>query len=99
MAGQAKVKEKASEVMRQQKEERVAQLEQEFGVKVDLSNVTMGDLIDMTSNDVPFEIRMTVIQKMLTEGEARNIKILDLERFMDLITTKLELQSNPTSGA
>ena len=97
--GEAKLKKKASEVMREEKTAKVAELEAKFGVKVDISNVTMGDLSDLTSNDVSFQERLQVIQNMLVEGSARNIKILELEEFMDLVTSKLELQTNPTSGA
>jgi len=95
----AKVRNKASEVMRQEKQAKVDELEALFKVKVDLSNVSLGDLSDLTKSDIPFERRMEIIQGMLSEGDARNIKILQLQSFMDLITTKLDLESNPTSGA
>ena len=91
-----KVKQKPSEVLRQQNLEKIAQLEAEFGVEVDLSNATLGDIADLASNDSGFDKRMEIIQKLLSKGNARDLKILSLERFMELITLKLDVQSNPT---
>jgi hypothetical protein len=94
-----KVKEKPSDVLRKQKLDQIAEIESEFGIEVDLSNVTLGDFQDLADSNIPVSQRFSVIEKFVSKGKARDIPILKLDRFMDLVTLKLEVQSNPTSGA
>lgn len=87
---------KAAEVIHNQKLAEIETIESEFGIKVDISEVDLGMLADLTSNDIPFSERLAIIQRMLIEGDARKIKLVKLERFMELVTLKIEVSANPT---
>lgn len=83
---------------RQDKIARIAELEAKFGVRVDISELTLGDVADMQDNSIPFNTRLGLIQKMLAEGDARSIKLVQMEEFMDIVSLKLDIEADPTSA-
>jgi hypothetical protein len=90
-----KPKEKVGEVLQKQKLEKIAYLEQKFGVVVDVENIDLGNLADLQDTEVTFKRKLEIIQGMLTQGEARSIKLLQMEEFMEIITLKIEVRTNP----
>ena len=92
-----KVKANVGEALRKMNEEKVEALEARFGVKVTVKEVTLRELAELGSQGTSFERRIELMQSMLTEGDAGGIKLVELEDFMDLISAKVDLETNPTS--
>jgi hypothetical protein len=70
--------------------------EAELGIVINVNDITLGDITDLSDETIPFPLRLVILQKMLHEGDARNIRILQLSKVMDLISAKIEKASNPT---
>lgn len=67
-----------------------------LGFEVDVSQYTVGDILDLTDETIPVRDRILILQKGITAGDLRALRIVDLPKFTDAISAALTVQANPT---
>ena len=73
----------------------VSTLEQ-MGFEIDVSLYTLGDILDLTDDKMPIRDRIGALTKGITKGDVRAVRLSDLPKFAEAISTALNADSNPT---
>jgi hypothetical protein len=68
-------------------------------IKIDISELTLGDVETMTTAEAPFAQKMEVLKRIVVEGDPRKIRIKDMPLINDMIEREMERIQNPTLEA
>ena len=68
-----------------------------MGYEVDIELYTLGDILDLSDDTLPLKDRIMALGKGITKGNIRDLKLVDMPKFVDAISAALAAESNPTS--
>jgi hypothetical protein len=64
--------------------------------KLDISELTLGDLEIIQSNDTPFKDRLDLLQTILVDYDIRRVRVVDMPSIMNQIEEEVDILANPT---
>jgi hypothetical protein len=65
--------------------------------KLDISELTLGDLETIQDDKTPFKERLDLLQTILVDYDIRKVRVVDMPTIMDQIEEEVELLANPTA--
>lgn len=65
-------------------------------LKIDIDQLTLGDLEDLTDNNVPLTAKEKILARLVVNMPIRRIRMLDLPKVIDKVADALTEATNPT---
>ena len=67
-----------------------------LGFVVDVSVYTVGDIMDLSNEELPIADRLEILQHGIVEGDLCGLPISKLPEFIQAISEALSAEANPT---
>lgn len=67
-----------------------------LGFVVDASKFTVGDILDLSDEQIPLTKRLEVLNHGIVQGDLRSLPLVRLPELIAILSAELNKQANPT---